>query len=240
MNFLTSLCEILRFLIVYFKNLFMKFTAFILLLLTSIFLIACSANQANKKISNSELENLAKQYGGVYIFDEKFEKEIERIEREREELAKNLGDKIRSNPRKIKQGDKFITIYDVDMTLVNQKFPQTLSNGKKYYTRWIDYERDTGKKAEVPEFYINKIKEFIGDDFLKEEPRIYPKYIYFDGKEMRVIKIYLSYTYIETKYGLFGDEGRGVSFTKESFGTKSGDNIFYLINNKFIKANKDK
>jgi len=218
----------------------MKFTAFILLLLTSIFLIACSANQANKKISNSELENLAKQYGGVYIFDEKFEKEIERIEREREELAKNLGDKIRSNPRKIKQGDKFITIYDVDMTLVNQKFPQTLSNGKKYYTRWIDYERDTGKKAEVPEFYINKIKEFIGDDFLKEEPRIYPKYIYFDGKEMRVIKIYLSYTYIETKYGLFGDEGRGVSFTKESFGTKSGDNIFYLINNKFIKANKDK
>ncbi len=67
MNFLTSLCEIIRFLINYFKNLFMRFTAFILLLLTSIFLIACSANQANKKISNSELENLAKQYGGVYI-----------------------------------------------------------------------------------------------------------------------------------------------------------------------------
>ena len=55
----------------------MKFLAITLLLLTSIFLIACSANQANKKISNSELENLAKQYGGVYIFDEKFEKEIE-------------------------------------------------------------------------------------------------------------------------------------------------------------------
>ena len=218
----------------------MKFLAITLLLLTSIFLIACSANQANKKISNSELENLAKQYGGVYIFNQKFVDEIEKREKEREDLAKNLGDKIRSNPRKIKQGDKFITIYDVDMTLVNQKFPQTLSNGKKYYTRWIDYERDTGKKAEVPEFYINKIKEFIGDDFLKEEPRIYPKYMYFDGKEMRIIKIYLSYTYIETKYGLFGDEGRGVSFTKESFGTKSGDNIFYLINNKFIKANKDK
>jgi len=218
----------------------MKFLAITLLLLTSIFLIACSANQANKKISNSELESLAKQYGGVYIFNQKFVDEIEKREKEREELAKNLGDKIRSNPRKIKQGDKFITIYDVDMTLVNQKFPQTLSNGKKYYTRWIDYERDTGKKAEVPESYTNKIKEFIGDDFLKEEPRIYPKYMYFDGKEMRIIKIYLSYTYIETKYGLFGDEGRGVSFTKESFGTKSGDNIFYLTNNKFIKANKDK
>ena len=88
MNFLTSLCKILRFLIIYFKNLFMKFTAFILLLLTSIFLIACSANQANKKISNSELENLAKQYGGVYIFDEKFEKEIERQEQIRDSKRK--------------------------------------------------------------------------------------------------------------------------------------------------------
>ncbi len=207
----------------------MKFLAITLLLLTSIFLIACSANQANKKISNSELENLAKQYGGVYIFDEKFEKEIEKIEAERKELRKNTKGK-----------DLGGGLYAVNTKLVDEKFPQTLSNGKKYYTRWIDYERDTGKKAEVPESYTNKIKEFIGNDFLKEEPRIYPKYMYFDGKEMRIIKIYLSYTYIETKYGLFGDEGRGVSFTKESFGTKSGDNIFYLINNKFIKANKDK
>ena len=206
----------------------MKFLAITLLLLTSIFLIACSANQANKKISNSELENLAKQYGGVYIFNQKFVDEIERRERERNDY---MDDFFKNNKRNFKRSD---------LEIMDQKFPQTLSNGKKYYTRWIDYERDTGKKAEVPEFYINKIKEFIGDDFLKEEPRIYPKYIYFDGKEMRVIKIYLSYTYIETKYGLFGDEGRGVSFTKESFGTKSGDNIFYLTNNKFIKANKDK
>ena len=227
MNFLTSLCKILRFLIIYFKNLFMKFTAFILLL-TSIFLIACSANQANKKISNSELENLAKQYGGVYIFNQKFIDEIERREKERSDY---MDDFFKNNKRNFKRSD---------LEIMDQKFPQTLSNGKKYYTRWIDYERDTGKKAEVPEIYINKIKEFIGDDFLKEEPRIYPKYMYFDGKEMRIIKIYLSYTYIETKYGLFGDEGRGVSFTKESFGTKSGDNIFYLTNNKFIKANKDK
>ena len=229
MNFLTSLCKILRFLIIYFKNLFMKFTAFILLLLISIFLIACSANQANKKISNSELENLAKQYGGVYIFNQKFVDEIERREAERKELSK-----------KMKGRDLGDGLYAIDPKPINEKLPRILSNGKKYYTRWIDYERDTGKKAEVPEIYINKIKEFIGDDFLKEEPRIYPKYMYFDGKEMRIIKIYLSYTYIETKYGLFGDEGRGVSFTKESFGTKSGDNIFYLTNNKFIKANKDK
>ncbi|WXG61153.1 hypothetical protein VB002_06955 [Campylobacter concisus] len=52
----------------------MKFIGIILLLLTSIFLIACSANQASNKISNSELENLASKYGGVYVFNEKFEK----------------------------------------------------------------------------------------------------------------------------------------------------------------------
>ena len=218
----------------------MKFIGIILLLLTSIFLIACSANQASNKISNSELENLASKYGGVYVFNEKFEKEIEKREAERKELSKTLGDKIRSNPRKIKQGDKFITIYDVDMTLINKQLPQTLSNGKPYYTRWIDYENQTGKKAEIPGTYINKIKEFMGDDFFKEEPRIYPKYMYFDGKEMVVIKIYLSYDYIKTKYGLFGDENRGISFKQDTFGVKSGDNIFYLINGKFERVSKDK
>ena len=218
----------------------MKFIGIILLLLTSIFLIACSANQASNKINNSELENLASKYGGVYIFNQKFVEEIEKREAERKELSKTLGDKIRSNPRKIKQGDKFITIYDVDTTLINKQLPQILSNGKKYYTRWIDYERETGKKAEIPETYINKIKEFMGDDFLKEEPRIYPKYMYFDGKEMSVIKIYLSYDYIKTKYGLFGDENRGISFKQDTFGTKSGDNIFYLINGKFERVSKDK
>ena len=218
----------------------MKFIGIILLLLTSIFLIACSANQASNKINNSELENLASKYGGVYVFNQKFVEEIEKREAERKELSKTLGDKIRSNPRKIKQGDKFITIYDVDMTLINKQLPQTLSNGKKYYTRWIDYENQTGKKAEIPEVYINRIKEFMGDDFLKEEPRIYPKYMYFDGKEMSVIKIYLSYDYIKTKYGLFGDENRGISFKQDTFGVKSGDNIFYLINGKFERASKDK
>ncbi len=64
--------------------------------------------------------------------------------------------------------------------------------------------------------------------------------MYFDGKEMVVIKIYLSYDYIKTKYGLFGDENRGISFKQDTFGVKSGDNIFYLINGKFERIGKDK
>ena len=206
----------------------MKFIGIILLLLTSIFLIACSANQASNKISNSELENLASKYGGVYVFNQKFVDEIDKREKERSDY---MDDFFKNNKRNFKRDD---------LAIMDKKLPQILSNGKKYYTRWIDYERETGKKAEIPETYINKIKEFMGDDFLKEEPRIYPKYMYFDGKEMSVIKIYLSYNYIKTKYGLFGDENRGISFKQDTFGTKSGDNIFYLINGKFERVSKDK
>ena len=229
MNFLALLCKILRFLIIYFKNLFMKFTAFILLLLTSIFLIACSANQANKKISNSELENLAKQYGGVYIFDEKFEKEIEKREAERKELSK-----------KMKGRDLGDGLYAIDPKPINEKLPRILSNGKRYYTRWIDYENQAGKEAKVPEVYINKIKEFIGDDFSKQRPELLMLYLYED-KDMAIpVTVRVSYTYVKTSYGLYGDEGRGFKLSKQNFVTRTSKDRFILINNKFIKANKDK
>ena len=209
----------------------MKFLAITLLLLTSIFLIACSANQANKKISNSELENLAKQYGGVYIFNQKFVDEIERREAERKELRKNT-----------KGRDLGGGLYAVNTKLVDEKFPQTLSNGKKYYTRWVDYENQTGKKAKTSEVYINKIIEFIGlENFNKEKPYLDLGKLYVDDNgEIVPISIDVYYETYSTKYGLFGDEGMGISFSKKSIVPVSGGNKFILINNKFIKANKDK
>ena len=207
----------------------MKFLAITLLLLTSIFLIACSANQANKKISNSKLENLAKQYGGVYIFDEKFEKEIEKREAERKELSK-----------KMKGRDLGDGLYAIDPKPINEKLPRILSNGKRYYTRWIDYENQTGKEAKVPEVYINKIKEFIGDDFSKQRPELLMIYLYED-KDMAIpVTVRVSYTYVKTSYGLYGDEGRGFKLSKQNFVTRTSKDRFILINNKFIKANKDK
>ena len=231
MNSLTSLCKILRFLIIYFKNLFMKFTAFILLLLTSIFLIACSANQANKKISNSELENLAKQYGGVYIFDEKFKKEIEIKEKLRREAELKIINASTTDAEMRKNLKGF-----------DEKYPQTLSNGKRYYTRWIDYENQTGKKAKTSEVYINKIIEFIGlENFNKEKPYLDLGKLYVDDNgEIVPISIDVYYETYSTKYGLFGDEGMGISFSKKSIVPVSGGNKFILTNNKFIKANKDK
>ena len=207
----------------------MKFIGIVLLLLTSIFLIACSANQANNKISNSELENLASKYGGVYVFNEKFEKEIttkEKIRREAE-LAIVNASKTDAEMRKNLKG-------------FDTKYPQILSNGKKYYTRWIDYERETGKKAEIPETYINKIKEFIGDDFNKQKPELLMFYLYEDNGIAIPITVRASYTYVKTKYGLFGDEGRGVKLSKQNFVTRTSRSEFHIINGKFERVSKDK
>ena len=209
----------------------MKFIGIILLLLTSIFLIACSANQASNKISNSELENLASKYGGVYVFNEKFEKEIttkEKIRREAE-LAIVNASKTDAEMRKNLKG-------------FDTKYPQTLSNGKRYYTRWIDYERETGKKAEIPETYINKIKEFMGDENYNKSPNL-PILVMFyvdNNDEIIPIKLSMSYTYYRTKYGLFGDEGHGVRFKDEEQIFIRGGNKFILTNGKFERASKDK
>jgi len=70
----------------------------------------------------SEQESIAKKYGGVYVFDEKLEKEIDKREEERRIMTKGLsGRKLAENR------------YAIDMTPVNEKLPRVLSNGKKYY-----------------------------------------------------------------------------------------------------------
>ena len=205
----------------------MKFVAIILLLLTSIFLIACSANQANNKISNPELENLASKYGGVYIFNKKFYDEIEKREAERKELRKNTKGK-----------DLGGGLYAVNTKIIDEKLPQTLSNGKKYYTRWVDYENQTGKEAKVPEIYINKIKEFIGmQDYNKHKPYIdlIKFYIESDGSIVPIVMT-VDYYVKKKNYGLYGDEGRGFSLSRTTLENISGDNKFILNNNKFEKV----
>ena len=205
----------------------MKFVAIILLLLTSIFLIACSANQASNNISNSELENLASKYGGVYVFNEKFEKEIitkEKIRREAELAIVNASKTDAEMRQNLKGFDK--------------KYPRILSNGKQYYTRWVDYERQTGKEAKVPEIYINKIKEFIGmQDYNKHKPYIdlIKFYIESDGSIVPIVMT-VDYYIKKKNYGLYGDEGRGFSLSQTTLENISGNNKFILNNNKFEKV----
>ena len=208
----------------------MKFTLSILALLAIAFLVGCSAKDTrDNKLSNSEITKLGKKYGGVYVFNKKFEKEIDDRERERQELSQELGNKIRSNPRKIKNGNEYIIIYDIDMTPVDQKLPQTLSNGKKYYTSTRSYEQDYKKAVNVSKKYINEVINFIGqEDYNKFKPSIDIGYFYVDNDEIVPIELSATYSYQGTKFGLFGDEGRGFALSRDEIYTVKGGNRFYL------------
>ena len=215
----------------------MKFIGIILLLLTSIFLIACSANQASNKISNSELENLASKYGGVYVFNEKFEKEIEKQEQIRDSKRKEILERIKTIPNKNERNKKMREILKLEF-YNNPEMQQVLSNGKPYYTRWTDYENKTGKKSVIPEIYINKIKEFIGmQDYNKHKPYIdlIKFYIESDGSIVPIVMT-VDYYVKKKNYGLYGDEGRGFSLSQTTLKNISGDNKFILNNNKFEKV----
>ena len=209
----------------------MKFIGIILLLLTSIFLIACSANQASNKISNSELENLASKYGGVYVFNQKFVDEIEKREAERKELRKNTKGK-----------DLGGGLYAVNTKVVDEKYPQILSNGKKYYENSTDYENQTGKRVKIPAEYKEKVINFIGiDNYNKSKPGFDLGYFCIDKDDnIEVIDMTVDYYVTKTDYGLYGDEGMGFSFKKNRYVNISGDNKFILTNGKFERASKDK
>ena len=198
----------------------MKFVAIILLLLTSIFLIGCSANQASNKISNSELENLASKYGGVYIFNQKFVEEIEKREAERKELSK-----------KMKGRDLGDGLYAIDPKPINEKLPRILSNGKQYHLR-----RNYSKKVVIPDDVVVKLKNFMGEIAYKLSSIMIDEF-YFDNENLKVISLDVSFYEGYTKYGLFGDEGRGFSISRKDIKDISGNNRFYFDSHKntFVK-----
>ena len=198
----------------------MKFIGIMLLLLTSIFLIACSANQASSKISNSELENLASKYGGVYVFNQKFVDEIDKREKERSDY---MDDFFKNNKRNFKRDD---------LAIMDKKLPQILSNGKPYFKG--------GTSSKISESCYEEIYKFIGDENLKKyKPWIFSN-LYYKDKDERIVQISCTVAYerVKTQYGLFGDEAKGISFKKNSFESLGGGNKFILTNGKFVKAEK--
>ena len=174
----------------------------------------------------SEQENIAKKYGGVYVFDEKLEKEIDKREEERRIMTKGLSGKKLAENR-----------YAVDMTPVNEKLPRVLSNGKRYYSRKDNIKIDNYK---ILNNYEEKLKEFMGKDYDKYENylSINLGYFYIDNDTIIPISIGVSTLYTEVTFGLYGDEASGIKFTKESTQRLIGDNKFYLADNKFQKINK--
>ena len=196
----------------------MKFIGIILLLLTSIFLIACSANQASNNINNSEIKELGKKYGGVYIFNKKFYDEIEKRERERSDYMDNF---FKNNKRNFKRDD---------LAIMDKKLPQILSNGKRYYLR-----SEYTKKVVIPDDVIAKLKNFMGEAAYNRSSIMISDF-YIDDEKLKVISLDVNFYQSYTKYGLFGDEGRGFSLSRKDIRNVSSLNRFILINNKFEKV----
>ena len=181
----------------------------------------------------SEQESIAKKYGGVYVFDEKLEKEIDKREEERRIMTKGLSGKKLAENR-----------YAVDMMPVNEKLPRVLSNGKRYYLRWIDYKNETGKEVKIPNDYVEKIINYIGKENLeKYTPNLSMSYFYIDGDKVVPIRTSASYLYRIKTFTLYGDEASGIKFIKDDIELAKGGNRFEFINNKFEKvstSDKDK
>ena len=180
----------------------------------------------------SEQESIAKKYGGVYVFDEKLEKEIDKREEERRIMTKGLSGKKLAENR-----------YAVDMTPVNEKLPRVLSNGKKYYLTTRDYGSDFKKQAWIPERYSDLIVNYIGKDYEKFKPSFSFDYFYVDNDQIVPISLSVTYSYKVAKFGLFGDEASGIRFKEIYYSYVLGGNRFEFINNKFQKIsnkNKDK
>ena len=187
----------------------------------------------------SEQESIAKKYGGVYVFDEKLEKEIDKREEERDKVNKEILKEV-SNIQDKEEQNKQLRLLLQERFYDNPKLERVLSNGKKYYLRWVDYENETRKKIKTPQIYKDKIKEFIGsEDYEKFKPSYDLGYFYIDDNdEVRVIDLSLDYYVVETTYTLSGDEASGIKFTKNRYINVAGDNYFYLIDNKFKKINR--
>ena len=196
----------------------MKFILSILALLAIAFLVGCSAKDtsSNNKLSNSEIKKLGKKYGGVYVFNKKFEKEIDDRERERKDYMDDF-----FKTKKIFKKD--------DLKVLDNALPKTLSNGKKYYTSTRSYEQDYKKAVNVSKKYINEVINFIGqEDYNKFKPSIDIGYFYVDNDEIVPIELSATYSYQGTKFGFFGDEGRGFALSRDEIYTVKGGNRFYL------------
>ena len=213
----------------------MKFTLSILALLAIVFLVGCSAKDTsnNNKLSNSEITKLGKKYGGVYVFNKKFEKEIDDREREREAVNRQILDEVSRISDKDER-NKMMRKLLKERYYNNPKIAQTLSNGKKYYTDTADYSREYSKQPKVPEIYKERIRNLIGKENLDKIPGIGLGSFYSDEEgNITPITMYIQYSDKVKSYGLFGDEGRGFSLSRDRF-------EYYEVKNKFYMEDLEK
>ena len=190
----------------------------------------------------SEQESIAKKYGGVYVFDEKLEKEIDKREEERDKVNKEILKEV-SNIQDKEEQNKQLRLLLQERFYDNPKLERVLSNGKKYYVTTRDYGNDFKKQAWIPERYSELIVNYIGKDYEKFKPSFSFDYFYVDNDQIIPISLSVTYSYKVAKFGLFGDEASEIRFKEIYYSYVLGGNRFEFINNKFEKvsaSDKDK
>ena len=188
----------------------------------------------------SEQESIAKKYGGVYVFDEKLEKEIDKREEERDKVNKEILKEV-SNIQDKEEQNKQLRLLLQEKFYDNPKLERVLSNGKKYYVTTRDYGNDFKKQAWIPREYSEKINDFIGKENLEKiRASKLLSYFYADNDNGDIVPIVVSvyYNVPTIVFGLYGDEASGIKFSKTIINDVGGDDYFYLIDNKFQKVNK--
>ena len=188
----------------------------------------------------SEQESIAKKYGGVYVFDEKLEKEIDKREEERDKVNKEILKEV-SNIQDKEEQNKQLRLLLQEKFYDDPKLERVLSNGKKYYVTTRDYGNDFKKQAWIPREYSEKINDFIGKENLEKiRASKLLSYFYADNDNGDIVPIVVSvyYNVPTIVFGLYGDEASGIKFSKTIINDVGGDDYFYLIDNKFQKVNK--
>ena len=192
-------------------------------LITLVIITSCGLIRTSS--ADKEKVRIAKEYGGIYVFDKKLRDEIIQREKERKEAR-----------QKVTTGDTFWE----QIEAIDKNLPQILSNGCKYYL-------SGPSKQELKEndwsLYYQKVKEYMGEEIFEKLKKGLATTSHCVDKNGKVIPITM-FTFISTTittYGLYGDEGAGFRLTDTYSVGITGDNIFYLENGKFIKSDeKDK
>lgn len=166
-----------------------------------------------------ELDELADEYGGLYVFDKKLGEEMIQREKERKEFRANSKD-----------------YYEVD-----KKIPQLLSNGCEYFTFFNDRKASFRfNSVEDIEFYENKLKEFMGNEVYKRTAPYLEMTSYYQCKDKKYpLTFGIDIFYDVTINGFHTDrEGLHLSMNRRIYAGTKPKYIYYLINGKFVKSDE--
>ncbi|RDU59783.1 hypothetical protein [Helicobacter sp. MIT 14-3879] len=187
-----------------------------------LFLSSCGLLYTTKY--DKEAFKLSEEYGGIYVFNKEIRDEIKKLQEE--EIAKR---------RLVENNDP--DFYE-KMIALEKKY-SILSNGCKYFIKEVIIGVKEDKKEAKFEPYYQKIKEYMGEKVFNKLD-IYLTSYYKCGDKVIPISFFIKAYGTITEYGLYGfDEvNGGYRFSKKSYFGASANNIFYLINDKFVKSNQ--